>query len=788
MLHFISRVLTLAFLAALVSCSAGKQAVKVGFDIRIEGAATTHPVMLFAQEVSTGRRISKTFPSGSTELAASFPNGVWNFSFIVWDGATPLEGTAKCFETTQTLTGAATVVNVALAVANCSAAVFGGGNYYDASNGLRRIDFHHCGSLDAVVDETSTCEHVDRGFHRSYKIGLLQMDETLGPSTSVGLESQCIVADGLVAENTTGLRLPGGSAAGPFKFLFKAFESNDCSGDPATQIADHTLVTDLTEVYTAGTNVEVFVKSEGPIKNVKLREEAGSGCDAGVRPFGPVKLSTSAGDDLYIFSSVSSGSGQYHLFMNINLNASTSLPVVDTSLNSVGDEKPKSLVKIGNKAYFNVQSDIGHSYRLFSYDEFGAVLIGPTIMVEGTDSANTAGVVSKLIPFGTKLFFSFRNDPAAATELCFYDTLSTLTDCTITDVTVDKADPFLASSQGVFYFGEDLADSSKFKIFHMDATTNVHTIIADLSSATTNVNSITTYSNGGHDYLQLTGSPTSSLLHWTDTTMSLLLTDMAFNAKGLEYGSDMVFVSAGVPHVVNGSTVNSLETLASITMNTGGSTLSTSVLSTNGEYLYFNSDRGISGSQTNLHVYSNSTNILTQVTSYSPGDNIWSIPSAILGSDLFYFGSDGTGTVMYKLTGTTSTAIRTINGATKNTVLNPYVFNGNLYFSADDGVVGYEPWVSNGFAAGTGLLMNITPGLTGSFPSFRGVVGDYLLISTTNGLYRTKGPAGPTTIHFALPNMEYMNGSQFYENTPLANLTSWGLSKRYVVWIKETNP
>jgi ELWxxDGT repeat protein len=240
--------------------------------------------------------------------------------------------------------------------------------------------------------------------------------------------------------------------------------------------------------------------------------------------------------------------------------------------------------------------------------------------------------------------------------------------------------------------------------------------------------------------------------------------------------------------IINGSTVNSLETLASITMNTGGDTLDSYLVSTNGEYLYFNSDRGISGNQLNLHVYSNSTNIVTQVTSYAAGDAINSIPSIVHNGDLYYFGSDGVGTVMYKLTGTTSTAIRTINATTKNAVTNPYEFDGNFYFSADDGVVGAEPWVSNGFAAGTGLLMNIVPGPTGSFPSFRGVVGDYLLISASNGFYRTKGPAGPTTIHFALPNMEYMNSSQYFESSPLANLTSWGLNKRYVVWIKETNP
>jgi ELWxxDGT repeat protein len=77
--------------------------------------------------------------------------------------------------------------------------------------------------------------------------------------------------------------------------------------------------------------------------------------------------------------------------------------------------------------------------------------------------------------------------------------------------------------------------------------------------------------------------------------------------------------------------------------------------------------------------------------------------------------------------------------------------NGKLFIFADDGVNGYELWVSDGTTTGTTLLKDIYPGPNGSWPSDLMSVGNLLLFVAEDGvngreLWASDGTPGGTVM------------------------------------------
>jgi ELWxxDGT repeat protein len=84
---------------------------------------------------------------------------------------------------------------------------------------------------------------------------------------------------------------------------------------------------------------------------------------------------------------------------------------------------------------------------------------------------------------------------------------------------------------------------------------------------------------------------------------------------------------------------------------------------------------------------------------------------------------------------------------------------GKLWFSADNGTTGYEPWVSDGTLAGTHLVADLRPGALGSDPTEFTEASGYTIFAANNGttgreLWQSTGTAAGTQVMDITPGAQ----------------------------------
>lgn len=143
---------------------------------------------------------------------------------------------------------------------------------------------------------------------------------------------------------------------------------------------------------------------------------------------------------------------------------------------------------------------------------------------------------------------------------------------------------------------------------------------------------------------------------------------------------------------------------------------------------------------------STGTSTVRLKTNKSMSSLIWT------GSMLYFVGEDGAGKELWKSDGTSAGTIRVKDIRPGSLGSNPnglIALNGEVYFSANNGVHGNELWRSNGTAAGTLLVKDIYAGSLGSDPAYLVDGHGVLMFSANDGitgrdLWKSNGTAAGT--------------------------------------------
>lgn len=121
----------------------------------------------------------------------------------------------------------------------------------------------------------------------------------------------------------------------------------------------------------------------------------------------------------------------------------------------------------------------------------------------------------------------------------------------------------------------------------------------------------------------------------------------------------------------------------------------------------------------------------------------------ISNNKLFFIANDNTNAGVFVTDGTDAGTQKLTPSIGLNSITDIIDYNNKIYFTYNDGINGYELWVSDGTVAGTSIFKDINPGSTGSFPKNFTVANNKLFFITDidQKLYVCDGtPAGTTII------------------------------------------
>jgi trimeric autotransporter adhesin len=227
-------------------------------------------------------------------------------------------------------------------------------------------------------------------------------------------------------------------------------------------------------------------------------------------------------------------------------------------------------------------------------------------------------------------------------------------------------------------------------------------------------------------------------------------------------GTQVFFIANDGTHGTELWGSNGTTTTLLADINPGGANSNPTALTDFGGTLYFGADDGSKA----VELWKSDgtpagTQLVAQISPPGLGGSISN--TAVFNGALYFQADDGVhGRELWRSdgTGAGTSLLKDINQTAGNANANPFAeLNGHLLFSAFDNVNGNELWTSDGTTAGTSLVTNIVPGLGSSNPapqtfnptdSTSATLGNRVIFSADDGVHGaepwvTDGTAAGTT-------------------------------------------
>jgi ELWxxDGT repeat protein len=520
-----------------------------------------------------------------------------------------------------------------------------------------------------------------------------------------------------------------------------------------------------------GTNGVELWKSDGTTAGTNMLKDMYTGSTGGLPNAGNPSNFCVMNGKLYFSGNDANGT---ELWVTDGTTAGT---VMVKNINPTGNASPSRLTAIGNTLYFRA-NDGTNGAELWKSDGTAA----GTVMVKDINSGSGASNPDQLVVIGSNLYFQ-ANDNAAGAELWKSDGTAAGT-VLLKDINTGataSTPTNTSATTGYFLFSADNG-SNGAELWKSDGSAANTALLKNINPDNGNsaIANLTALNN--HIIFSATDGTNGTEIWRTDGTVAgtLMLSDINTSAAGAssnpvrltKLGNNILFTATSGTTVTGTELYKTNGTVAGTTIvkdiNTGTGNSNPRNFTEQGGYLYFSASEPTNGNELwRTDGTEANTVIVKDIVSGTGGSSPGSsgtIPDMIsTGSMLFFAGlnqnsGQETGWELYGSTGAIGNGalIKDINTTSFAANGSPGNFaypgtGSTVYFTADDGVNGLELWKSDGTAAGTVLVKDITPGIQGTNYSRLTVLGGKIYFaanSSTAGveLWQSDGTTAGTVV------------------------------------------